>query len=88
MATDYAALWQALNPRQQYYLKPVFEEDQAREAARREASARGAWDSRPAAQWRAIDAYHEPPSKTSAASQNCRHAGTVPDITTRAPAPP
>ncbi|MFH9733216.1 hypothetical protein [Streptomyces sp. NPDC017260] len=33
MAVDYAAIWQALNPRQQVYLKTIHEEDQEREAA-------------------------------------------------------
>ncbi|MGW3200055.1 hypothetical protein ACWDBD_36920 [Streptomyces sp. NPDC001118] len=58
--TDYAELWKALNPRQQFYLKTIFEEDQAREAAQRAAGAAGNYDRRPAAEWRTIDAYHEP----------------------------
>ncbi|PNG21897.1 hypothetical protein [Streptomyces cahuitamycinicus] len=58
--TDYAELWKALNPRQQFYLKTIFEEDQGREAAQRAAGAAGNYDRRPAAEWRTIDAYHEP----------------------------
>ncbi|MEV6179972.1 hypothetical protein [Streptomyces sp. NPDC052015] len=41
MTTDYAELWKALNPRQQFYLKTIFEEDQGREAAQRRAAGRG-----------------------------------------------
>ncbi|WP_435219094.1 hypothetical protein [Streptomyces sp. bgisy034] len=60
MAVDYAELWMALNPRQQFYLKTIFEEDQGREAAQRAAGASGNWNRLPAAEWRTIDAYHEP----------------------------
>ncbi|PWI06398.1 hypothetical protein DIZ27_33420 [Streptomyces sp. NWU339] len=60
VATDYAELWKALNPRQQFYLKTIFEEDRAREAAQRAAGASGNWNRTPASEWRAIDAYHEP----------------------------
>ncbi|MEU6011895.1 hypothetical protein [Streptomyces sp. NPDC047453] len=60
MAVNYSAIWQALNPRQQFYLKTVFEEDQAREAAQRAAGASGEWNRTPASEWRTIDAYHEP----------------------------
>ncbi|MFJ2566551.1 hypothetical protein ACIO02_27075 [Streptomyces sp. NPDC087568] len=60
MATDFAELWKALNPRQQFYLKTIFEEDQAREAAQRAAGASGNWNRTPASEWRTIDAYHEP----------------------------
>ncbi|MCX4538325.1 hypothetical protein [Streptomyces sp. NBC_01669] len=62
MAVDYAAIWNELNPRQQFYLKTIFDEDQEREASQRKAKAQGNWDSRPAAEWRAIDAYHDPAS--------------------------
>jgi len=62
VATDYAELWKALNPRQQFYLKTIYEEDQAREAAQRAAGASGNWNRIPASEWRTIDAYHEPAS--------------------------
>ncbi|MFF3127730.1 hypothetical protein ACFVRD_36800 [Streptomyces sp. NPDC057908] len=62
MAVDYAAIWNELNPRQQFYLKTIFDEDQERETSQRRAKAQGNWDSRPAAEWRAIDAYHDPAS--------------------------
>ncbi|MEU3279238.1 hypothetical protein [Streptomyces antibioticus] len=60
MAVDYAELWKTLNPRQQFYLKTIFEEDQGREAAQRAAGASGNFNRVPAAEWRTIDAYHEP----------------------------
>ncbi|MGW2725380.1 hypothetical protein [Streptomyces sp. NPDC001492] len=60
MATDYAELWKRLNPRQQFYLKTIFEEDQGREAAQRQAGASGNYSRLPATEWRTIDAYHEP----------------------------
>ncbi|MDW8803693.1 hypothetical protein P1P68_02435 [Streptomyces scabiei] len=60
MATDHAELWKAMNPRQQFYLKTIFEEDQRREAAQRAAGASGNWNRLPASEWRTIDAYHEP----------------------------
>ncbi|ORT54644.1 hypothetical protein [Streptomyces sp. CB03238] len=60
MATDHAELWKALNPRQQFYLKTIYDEDQGREAAQREAGASGNWNRIPASEWRTIDAYHEP----------------------------
>ena len=57
------AVWNALNSRQQIYLRSIYGADQAVEAARRADQAEGRWgDRRPASEWRQIDAHHEPAS--------------------------
>ncbi|MER5302165.1 hypothetical protein ABT039_22280 [Streptomyces lasiicapitis] len=54
------ALWEALNERQQRFLSIIYALDQAAEADHAAAGARGAYDKRPATQWRQIDFTHEP----------------------------
>ena len=57
------AVWNALNGRQQIYLRSIYDADQAVEAGRRADQAEGRWgDKRPASEWRQIDAHHEPAS--------------------------
>ena len=52
--------WTELNDRQQGTLSVIYGLDQAAEEAHRRAGARGEYDSRPAAEWRAIDFAHDP----------------------------
>jgi len=54
------AAWTELNDRQRGTLAVFYALDQAKEAARREAGARGEWSDTPAAVWRAIDFAHDP----------------------------
>jgi len=52
--------WHDLNDRQQGTLAVIFDLDQAAETGRRQSAARGAYDDRPAMEWRSIDFAHEP----------------------------
>lgn len=52
--------WRELNDRQQGTLAVIFALDQETEQGRRQGAARGEYDDRPAAEWRAIDFAHEP----------------------------
>jgi hypothetical protein len=61
--TEDRAVWLELNDRQRFYLESVYRADQAVEAQHRANGAAGIRDDRPAAVWRQVDAYHEPPLK-------------------------
>ncbi|MGW3400152.1 hypothetical protein [Streptomyces zhihengii] len=52
--------WTDLNDRQQRTLAIVYALDQGREAGRRQAAARGDYDSTPASEWRHLDFAHDP----------------------------
>jgi hypothetical protein len=54
------ARWAELNDRQQGTLTVIYDLDQEAEGDRRRAAASGAYDRRPASEWRAVDFAHDP----------------------------
>ncbi|MCF1592400.1 hypothetical protein [Streptomyces muensis] len=54
------AVWEALNERQQAFVRIIYDLDQENEANRAYAAAQGKYDKRPASEWRQIDFTHEP----------------------------